>query len=148
MCNYCFAHGDFPILTNKHFMYSYLAIQILIFVNKLLLSWWKTLPTSSELTQGLYCATKKHTSWGGQSWWPMYSELPTSGLPSMWPILRWASVRVFTFLGHLFWTLFLGTFLGHLFGHFLGHLFGNCRERGGPGWVKDAQSLTISQRYN
>ena len=23
----------------------------------------------------------------------MYSELPTSGLPSMWPILRWATVR-------------------------------------------------------
>ena len=38
---------------------------------------------------------QKQTSWGGQSWWPMYSKLPTSGLPSMWPILRWASVRVF-----------------------------------------------------
>ena len=32
-------------------------------------------------------------NWGGQSWGPMYSELPTSGLPTMYAILRWASVR-------------------------------------------------------
>ena len=47
---------------------------------------------------------KKHNSSGGQSWWPMYSELPTSRLPTMYAILRWASVRVI--LSHpQFWCI-------------------------------------------
>ena len=41
----------------------------------------------------------------GQTWWLMNSELPTSGLPTKQPILRWAILRFtalngFTFLTH------------------------------------------------
>ena len=37
---------------------------------------------------------KIHNNWGGQFWWLMYSELPTSELPPKRAILRWAIVRV------------------------------------------------------